>query len=841
MAITTIPQTNFTAGEWSPRLDGRVDVAKYANALKECENVWIFPHGGYTKRPGTEFIAEVKTSSLNTRLIPFEFSTEQAYVLEFGDEYMRVFKDGGAVLTSGAGSAVYEIATPYAAADLDGIRYTQSADTMYLVHRSYAPRKLTRADHNDWSINLVDFSFWPQGLTNTTTTTLAPSATSGDGITITAAPNAKAISGAANNGGGLIRITATAHGFSTGARVYISGITGTTEANGTWTINRISANTFDLRGSTFTNAYSSDGTASAAVFTSDDVGRAVSIRHTVSSVDTWGQAMITAYTNPYTVTANVVSDFTATSASNTWAMGAFSATGGYPGTVAFYEERLAFASSANNPQTIWLSRSNDYESFSIGDEDDDSMILTLASDQVNAIRWMVQGRKLLIGSSGGEWTLGGSTETEALTPTNINAKRQSTYGSLEAGALQVGNAALFISRSGRKVRELAYNYESDSYKAPDLTLLAEHLGAVDAQFVEMCYAQEPDSVVLVRRSDGVLCGMTYQRDQDVVGWHRDIIAGSDGCCNAKVESIACIPGDGYTETWLIVKREIDGVTARYVERFKPLFEGDTTFDGGCWFVDSGLMYDGINTTLDDYLTISAASYLTGATGTLTATGHSPFTSGSVGDIYRVYGTLDGALDPTVHCQVEVTSYTSGTAVGVKFLSPVPAALQSNATAFWALCADEIGGLDHLEGETVSILGDGAVYPNQTVSSGTITLSRSCSRVIVGLGYTGRIKTMRLESGGQTGTSQGKRKTIVNAIIRFFKTIGAKFGGTNDSLRTIPFRTSSDAMGNPPELFTGDKDVNFPNGYNRDAFIIIEQEQPLPMTVTMIVPRTVVNE
>ena len=153
MAKSTPGQTNFTGGEWSRRLDGRVDLDKYFNALHTLENMTVFPHGGATRRMGLEFIAEAGDSTKPVRLIPFEFSTEQAYILEFGDAYMRVFKDGGQVQSGGS---AYEETTGYAAEDLFGIRYAQSADTMYLVHGDYEINKLTRTGHDAWQQNAAD-------------------------------------------------------------------------------------------------------------------------------------------------------------------------------------------------------------------------------------------------------------------------------------------------------------------------------------------------------------------------------------------------------------------------------------------------------------------------------------------------------------------------------------------------------------------------------------------------------------------------------------------------------------------------------------------------------------
>ena len=174
--------TNFTAGQLSDRLDGRTDIAKYANGCKKLQNFLIHAHGGATRRPGTEFVAEVKNSANATRLIPFEFNVEQAYVLEFGDQYFRIYRNGGQVVSSG--SAV-EVATSYTSSELDEIKFTQSADVMYVVHPDHPVRKISRTGHTAWTIADVDFRRGPMLDQNTTATTFTASARTGS-ITVTA-------------------------------------------------------------------------------------------------------------------------------------------------------------------------------------------------------------------------------------------------------------------------------------------------------------------------------------------------------------------------------------------------------------------------------------------------------------------------------------------------------------------------------------------------------------------------------------------------------------------------------------------------------------------------------
>jgi hypothetical protein len=302
---------------------------------------------------------------------------------------------------------------------------------------------------------------------------------------------------------------------------------------------------------------------------------------------------------------------------------------------------------------------------------------------------------------------------------------------------------MFVQRAKRKVRELVYNYDTDGFVAPDLTILAEHIS--DSGIVEMSYQQEPQSILWCVRTDGVLSGLTYARNEQVVGWHRHILGGVFGTGNAVVESVATIPGDLNEDvTYLIVKRTINSVTRRYVEYLQPVDYGsDLT---AAFFVDSGLSYSGSATTT-------------------------------------------------------------------------------------------ITGLQHLIGQSVTILANGASHPNKTVSAtGTITLDRSSTTVQVGLGYNSTLQTMRLEAGSQDGTAQGKSKRIHSLTVRLFETVGLLVGNSTDNLDRVPFRSSAAAMDTAVPLFTGDKEIEFDGDYDTDGFIVIQQNQPLPMNVISLYPQ-----
>ena len=248
-----------------------------------------------------------------------------------------------------------------------------------------------------------------------------------------------------------------------------------------------------------------------------------------------------------------------------WSEAAFSAKRGYPRSVAMHEQRLCFGGTSSQPNTIWCSQIDNFENFKTGVTASDAVQFTLAASEGNRINWMYSQSQLLIGTSGDEWTIGSADSASSLSATNVQASRQSSYGSKYMRAALVNDVLLFVQRNGRKVRELVYELNKDGWVAPDLTLLAEHI--TSGEIVEVAYQQQPDAVLWCVRGDGTLIAMTYERDQKVVGWHRHVIAD-----NADVESVATIYGNGTEdEVWMVVKRTVSGQDYRTIERFPLLW------------------------------------------------------------------------------------------------------------------------------------------------------------------------------------------------------------------------------------------------------------------------------
>lgn len=906
---------SWNAGELAPKVYGRIDIERYGSAAATVENFVAEIQGGNVRRSGTEFVAPVRYPDKMTMLVRFEFSTEQAYMIEFGDLYIRFYRDHGplleaaknitnatqanpVVITSNAhgyangddveifsvggmtqlnnrrfrvanvtantfqlndiygvaidGTAfsaytaggqvarVYTLTSTYQEADLFQLKFTQSFDTLYICHPEYVPRKLARIAPTSWVLSDLDFIDGPYLPANVRQATMTPSATSGAGITITAGPS-RTITNAANNGSGAIRITSNNHGWATGDKVTIAGVTGTVEANGNWTVTRVSANTVDLQGSVFVNAYIANGTMVPWVFAATDLGRLIRIQHAT----TWGYARIVGFTSTNVVTADVINNFGAITASTNWRLGLYSQTGGYPAAATFYQDRLWLGGCPLDPSRVDGSVTSQYENFSPTSTasvvvDSNAIEVPLNFGAVNIIRWIIGDEKgLLVGTSGGEAVIRANTLGDVLTPTNRTAVPTSNHGSADIQCLRVEQDVLFLQRNKRAVRNLAYVFEDDGFRTGDLTILAEHITRPSCR--QMTYQAQPNSVVWIVRDDGQLLSLTYSKNEQAQGWARHILGGysnADDTIEAVVESVAAIPAPDQSrdETWVIVNRLIDGRTIRTVEWITPEWEkGDD--QELAWFLDCALAYDG---AVSSTLTPGVGATIQQQTNVQFTTSGVIFVPNDVGRII-IYRYFDNQTEVYTSAKALITSYTSGTEVVVKILAPFPN-LNPIPSGAWKLTAEMITGLWHLEGETVSILADGATHPDKVVIDGTVTLDRPAGYTVIGFRYLSRLQTLRVEAGAQDGTSQGKKKTLKSVVVRFYQTLGMWYGATFNKLYEYPFRSGSDLMDNPPPIQDGDtRQITWPGGWDTSGFMCLEQRDPLPMTILAIMPQVITSD
>ena len=521
-------------------MEGRTDFAKYFNGASNIENFVVLPHGPITRRPGTYFVSEIKTSSAKTRLIPFTFSTTQTYILEFGNNYIRFFKDSGQIIESDVTISGITKANPgvvtansHGFANGDFVNISSVAGmtevnnkTFKVANKATNTFQLTDIDGNN--VNTTNFTtYTSDGIANriyqiTTEFTTAQLfdlkfAQSADVMYIChPAHEVEKLSRTGHTSWSLDEVD-----FSDNGPYLDSNTTATTITP---------QQTAAASGKTLTLS-AVTGVNGGVGWLATDVGRIVKFNG--------GTAIITARTNTTVAVATILTAFTNTNATASFQLGSFSDTTGHPSCVSFFEQRLVFAATSDQPQTMFFSKSGDYENMTSGTDADSAMIYTIASNQVNAIKSLKATRTLICMTTGGEYAVSSGTSQDAITPSNINIRKQSNYGSAGVDALSIGNATIFLQRAKRKVRELAYNFDTDGYVAPDLTILSDHI--TETGIVQMDYQQEPHSILWAARTDGVLSGLTYNKLENVVAWHRHIIAGkSDTTKNIIQQQISFV-------------------------------------------------------------------------------------------------------------------------------------------------------------------------------------------------------------------------------------------------------------------------------------------------------------
>ena len=857
MARVAVQLTNFTAGELSPRLDGRNDLSKYSSGCTKLENFIIYPHGAAARRSGTNFVAEVADSDNKTRLMPFEFSTTQTYMLEFSNLKIRVFKDSSTVFEGNKTITAITKANPavvtsnghgYSNGDEVKIRnvvgMTEVNEKRFLVAgKTTNTFQLTNKDGT--AINSTGYTTYGSGgIVNKVFEITTPYTTaqlfdikfvqSADVMYLCHPSHPPATLSRTGDISWTLEDVVFTKGPFQDANITTTTLTPSGAAIGSRTI----------------TASATTGINNGSGFLSTDVGRFIYFNS--------GYGKITAVGSTTSITVDVTTAFANANAITAWQLGSFSNTTGFPSCVTFFEQRLVFAGTTNQPQTVFFSKSGDYENMdaNIGGTvaDSDAIIYTIASNQVNAIRFMTATRTLVIGTAGGEFSVSGGGTDSAITPTNVLIKKQSNHGASNLDAVSVGNVTLFLQRARRKVRELAYNFDVDGYLAPDMTILSEHI--TEGGVSQLAYQQEPNQIIWGVRGDGELIGLTYQREQEVLAWHRHIFGGIFGIPKITVSDYANI----ITGTRIVITKS-DGEKITFTsttgtasaQQFKTETNNDTTATNLKNSINAAntASSTGVTATVSGSVitltevTPTGLSYLTMKSfdeTRLTSVSQTKAVCESVAviptdnDEYQTWVIVKRTINNITRRYVEFLNtfkFTATDNTTFNFLD--------SAASYSGAASSTISGLDYLEGQTVNILSNGSTHATRIVSNGSITLEKASTDVKVGLGYPSVLQTMRLDAGSQNGTSQAKTKRIYEITLRLFESIGVEVGGNLNDMERIPFRKSSDVMDQGIPTFSGDKTVEFRGNYDTDGFIFVRQTQPLPLTVLSIYPDLQTND
>lgn len=600
---------SFAGGEITPELAGRLDLTKYQTGLSLARNFITLPHGPATRRPGFEFINEAKDSTRAVRLIPFSFSATQTVVLEFGHQYIRFHLDGATLLeaskavvsiagstvtvtahgyatgdwvyiggryhkatstgantfttadlwgaaTTAAGATaarVYTLATSYADVDLFDLHYAQDSDVITITHPSYAASELKRLGATNWTLTPVSFA----------PTLAAPAAPS----VIVTAPTA------GNPSPCEYCVTAVA----------ADGVTESLASASTTVSNDLS-----IAGNYNTLSWSAvTGASRYYVYKRRGGGFGYMGQTTTLSANDDNILPDTSQSPPEDII-----DL------NTGA-------GDYPAATTYHEQRRWFAGTNLKTQVMWATRTgtNTNLTSSLPSRDADGMELRVASSQNNQIRHLVPLSDLIALTQGGEFRVFADS-APAITPTSVSIKPQGYSGANNVQPVVTSGSVLYVQAQGSRIRELAYNWETNMYRSIDISIMAPHRFNGHT-ITQLAFARAPDPTLWGIRDDGTLLGMTYVPDQQVYGWHgHDTDGAFESCCT--------VAEDNEDVLYVVVKRSVNGRDVRYVERLRTRI---FTAQADAFYVDAGLTYVGAPVTA-----LSGLHHLEGETVDILADG-----------------------------------------------------------------------------------------------------------------------------------------------------------------------------------------------------------------------------
>lgn len=516
---------------------------------------------------------------------------------------------------------------------------------------------------------------------------------------------------------------------------------------------------------------------------------------------------------------------------NTWRKGSWSPDAGWPEMSAFYSDRLLWARSVLQPETVWATKPGAYTDFSTSTPSvaSDAITFTINSRQSSQIQDMVPLSQLLLPTASQAWRLA-TGQDNPLAPDTVFLKPDFGKGVRNVAGELMGELAAFVQNKGAVIIGVTLNEDLGKYEAFELSALSEHL-LKGYTISRLAWQEEPFATLWAIRSDGALLGFTYLKEFNVLAWHRHDTGDGD-----RFLDVAVINENGMDTPYFLVRRAINGSDVVYLERFAPRY--DKAEDSEDFFyVDCGITYDGRNTTGTKLMTLTGSGWSTDSTLTLTASGsgNTPFLPSHVGDmVYLEIRDADDEVTASVRCVI--THRTSTTVVSVVPQTNVPAALQGVATADWVLAVDTMTGLDHLEGRTVQVLVDGYEHNDKVVSGGSITLDRPGGKVHIGLPIEGDLETLEVNMAGAE-TMLDKKKIIPTVSLLVKNTRGIKVGPDADHMEEAIYREQSNGY-EVQTPGTGTYKVNINATWKNTGRVLIQQRRPLPANVLGVIPRVV---
>ena len=842
MTKVNVSFPNFSSGELSPKMYGRFDLAAFYSGARRMENFIPQTVGAAHYRTGTRYVS--RTAGNNKAFLhTFRFTDAFSFALEFTDQKVRFYRDGGQVREDSQAIANITQANP-AIVTYTGADNYSNGDSVY-IEGVVGMTNVNGYEFTVANVNTGANTFELQGVDSTS----YGAYTSGGNVSVITEVTTPYLEADlfnlkfAQNGVDLY----IAHPSYNPRKLSFSSATSWTLTNHSPVVRAYSASqniTSVTQANPAVVTYDGDDN-----FTNGDKILIENVSgmfdlngnfYTIANVDTGANTFelsgvdSTSF-NAYT-TGGTIETVTESPAS-------FLSTDLYPSCVTFYEDRLIYSGSNNLPQTMYFSKTADPDDFTVGTEDDDGVTYTVSGDG-STVQWMRgTSRFLSIGTFGDVLQATGGIDN-VITPSSISIRPSNSYGVADINPVGRGNQIFYVQQNQLILRSFEYDFESDGYIPVDRNTIADHI--TNTGITQIAFQEGRPNVLWCAKTNGELIGMTTEDVESVSGWHRHSTQGE------IVSITATTRQTNFDQLWICVKRGneyfveylIDEIV--YPVRSDYLTDNrsvDTNSFNNLMYeaqkeyvhVDSALTYDGLGAGRNAGATLSPAA-LTGAGVTFTSSA-SVFSASDVGrELWRksITGVEEG--------RAEITAYVSPTQVTCTILEDFNST-DAIPAGEWYLTAGSVIGLDHLEGYEVVVVTDGGQHPKRTVSNGSITLDAQASVVHVGLGYDGWLETMDLEGGGTNGPVQTKKKSLVAVGIRFWNTLFAKYGCCYYNLNQVNVRTAQMKMDRPPLPITGDikeifaNNINdaFDGGWQRTKRVIINQNLPFPCNVQLLIP------
>ena len=788
MLINTL-QAAFLGGELSPALFGRVDFYKYAIGAKKLTNFIVRPFGGISNRGGLQFIGTIKDTEY-ARLIPFSYSLDQQYILEFGTEYIRFWQlnlDGSVGLVM-KGDVPYEESTPYDGKDLKEVTFSQLGNALFLAHRNYPPKKLIRHAADLWTLS--DLNFNPR-INAPVLNSVALVGDHSSSVTyhwkycITAVNEDGEESTASNEIGvnghpelttaRYIRLgfSLTSHpkalfdyidwgnytvnqnnkGFILGTELWIDGVLKSQYTNSQYGdtkenfITRINSLQLGILASSsgetgicleYTEGASFNGHSVQIIILTTQKSRSYSAVFS-GGIDETSDTQVAKY-NIYRYTAGVYSwigetkdttfddvGYSAFSEQNPPKLFSyFSDVNNYPGSVAVFQQRLCFGGTINDPGRLWLSRLGQYENFSTDDNLTDASAIDV---KIYSGRALTDIRHLLAGK---DLTIlcrdseWALSGDGAVTPLSLDVSLQNKRGANYVTPVGIDSYVVYVGADGQSVRDLSYSLNDNGYIGNDLTLLSKHF--FDGfSIIAASFQQNPNNLLWLIRNDGKLLSLTYMKEQDIYAWSSHETQGA-------FKDVITLETATKDRLFFIIERN---GTLFLEEMHNPISLNETIEDA--FYVDCGLQ--------------------------------------------KIFNTA----------------------------------------------IEEVSGLEHLNEKTVSCLLDGHAFLGLQIKNGFLKLPIKAKNIVVGLPYEATFQSVDMQVALQNGSSYGRHRGISRFIIYLEQSRGLFYGTSLDNLFEAKERTTEN-YDTPTMLQAGFKELQVGSGYHKELNLFLLSKYPLPLNI-----------